>query len=36
VKAHNQNVLEQNRESVKLVPNTDDDSLADDFNAVAV
>ena len=36
VKAHNQNVLEQSRESVKLVNNTDEDSLADDFNAVAV
>jgi len=36
VKAHNQNVLEQSRESVKLVSNTDEDSLADDFNAVAV
>ena len=36
VKAHNQSVLEQNRESTKLVPNSSDDSLADDFHAAAV
>ena len=33
VKAHNQNVLEQSRESVKLQPNRADDNLANDFNA---
>ena len=33
VKAHNQSVLEQSRESVKLQPNRADDNLANDFNA---
>ena len=36
VKAHNQSVLEQSRESVKLEKNDTDESLADDFNAAAV
>ena len=36
VKAHNQSVLEQSRESAKLESNDADESLADDFNAAAV
>ena len=34
VKAHNQNVLEQSRESEKLQVVESDDSLADDFNVL--
>ena len=36
VKAHNQSVLEQSRESAKLETSETDESLADDFNAAAV
>ena len=36
VKAHNQSVLEQSRESAKLETSEADESLADDFNAAAV